>query len=140
MWIIYILLVTFSVAVVAGIILVIYASAIIARPWPERMHRATMMSCNEPTEPGPIAPDVAQVMRPCALGTREQIELGEQMTDRFPEVMRCLFGCPGGGSGRASPMIPPIGRGGKPLQLGLSGDGHTRRAVTPWMRSGAERK
>jgi hypothetical protein len=51
MWIIYILLVTVSVPVVAGLVLAIYASAMIAKPLPERMHRATMLCGNEPTEP-----------------------------------------------------------------------------------------
>lgn len=48
---IYILLVTVSVPVLAGLIAAIYASAMIARPLPERMHRASMLRGNEPTEP-----------------------------------------------------------------------------------------
>jgi hypothetical protein len=51
MWVIYILLVTVSVPVFAVLVLAIYASAIIARPLPERMHRATMLRDNGPTEP-----------------------------------------------------------------------------------------
>jgi hypothetical protein len=51
MWIIYILLVAIAVPVVGALVLAIYASALIARPLQERMHRATMLNLDEPTEP-----------------------------------------------------------------------------------------
>src|ERR1700722_1660226 len=35
----------------------------------------------------------------------------------------------------AWPMIPPIGHEGNPPRLGLSQPRHTRRAMSPWMRS-----
>jgi hypothetical protein len=50
MWIIYILLVAITVLVVAALVLAIYASALIARPLQERMHRAAMLNFSEPTE------------------------------------------------------------------------------------------
>jgi hypothetical protein len=54
MWIIYIVLATVAASVVAAVAFAIYASAVIARPLEERMHRATMLCVNEPTEPRPI--------------------------------------------------------------------------------------
>ncbi len=51
MWIIYILLVAIIAPVVGALVFAIYASALIARPLQERMHRATMLNFNEPTEP-----------------------------------------------------------------------------------------
>jgi hypothetical protein len=51
MLLVYTLLIAVSVAVLAGVVVAIYASAMIARPLPERMDRTTMLLGNEPTQP-----------------------------------------------------------------------------------------
>jgi hypothetical protein len=51
-------------------------------------------------------------------------------SSHFPEGNFLLAG-----EGLAWPMILPIGHEGKPPRLGLSQPRHTRRAMSPWMRS-----
>lgn len=51
MWLVYILLVTVSVPVLASVVVAIYACAMIARPFPERMDRATTLRGNELNQP-----------------------------------------------------------------------------------------
>jgi hypothetical protein len=47
MWLVYTLLITVSVTVLTGVAVAIYASAMIARPSPERKDRAAMLRGND---------------------------------------------------------------------------------------------